>query len=146
MNRKTLSTLTLVLVAAAAGNVLAADASTPKTRDQVLAELVQAQRTGDIVAHGNSGKLLNELYPNQYPAKVTAPGKTREQVLAELEQAQRTGDIVAHGNSGKKLNELNPSQYPAKADAPGFTREQVMAELEQSQRRGDDFGSIYGHH
>jgi hypothetical protein len=58
----------------------------------VVAELEEAQRTGNIVAQGNSGKLLNELNPSQYPAKAVAKGLTREQVVAELEQAQRSGD------------------------------------------------------
>ncbi len=145
MNRKPLSALALVFTAVAAGNALAADASVPKTREQVQAELVQAQRTGDVLANGDSGKLLNELYPNQYPAKVVAPGKTRAQVLAELVQAQRTGDILAQGDSGKTLYELNPSQYPARVVTQGNTRAQVLAELEQSQRSGNDFRHIYGH-
>ena len=71
-----------------------------KTRDQVRAELVEAQRTGNIQAYGNSGKNLNELYPNQYPAKVVAQGKTREQVLAELVQAQRSGEFTLQQNHG----------------------------------------------
>jgi len=146
MNRKTLSVLSLSLAALVAGNAFAADASAPKTRDQVRAELLQAQRTGDILAQGDSGKLLNELYPSQYPAKVVAQGKTREQVQAELVEAQRTGNIMAQGNSGKLLNEVYPSQYPAKAVAQGATRAQVVAELEHSQHSGDDFGNIYGHH
>lgn len=147
MNRKTLSSITLTLAALVAGNAMAADASASNTRDQVVAELVQAQRTGDILAQGNSGKLLNELFPSQYPAKAAAPGKTREQVVAELEEAQRTGDIQAiGGNSSKKLNALNPSQYPARASTAGYTRAQVVAKLEQSQRSGDDFSKIYGHH
>ena len=54
--------------------------------------MLEAQRTGNILAQGNSGKLLNELYPSQYPAKADAPGFTREQVMAELEQSQRRGD------------------------------------------------------
>ena len=146
MNRKTLSVLSLSLAALVAGNAFAADASAPKTRDQVRAELLQAQRTGDILAQGDSGKLLNELYPSQYPAKVVAQGKTREQVQTELVEAQRTGNIMAQGNSGKLLNEVYPSQYPAKAVAQGATRAQVVAELEHSQHSGDDFGNIYGHH
>ena len=146
MNRKTLSVLSLSLAALVAGNAFAADASAPKTRDQVRAELLQAQRTGDILAQGDSGKLLNELYPSQDPAKVVAQGKTREQVQAELVEAQRTGNIMAQGNSGKLLNEVYPSQYPAKAVAQGATRAQVVAELEHSQHSGDDFGNIYGHH
>ena len=38
-----------------------------KTREQVKAELAEAQRTGDIIADGESGKKLNELYPSRYP-------------------------------------------------------------------------------
>lgn len=55
MNRKYLSTLTLALAALAAGNALASDAGAPKTAAQVRAELLEAQRTGDIVANGDSG-------------------------------------------------------------------------------------------
>jgi len=147
MNRKYLSTLTLALAALAAGNVLAADSAAPKTRDQVRAELAEAQRTGDMLAFGNSGKKLNELYPSQYPAKAVTQGNSRAQVQAELAEAQRTGDIVANGNSGKKLSELHPTQYPAKAAAQGNTREQVLAELAQAQRSGEiGFGNNHGGH
>lgn len=147
MNRKTLSTLTLALAALAASNTFAADATAPKTRDQVLAELVDAQRTGDLVAFGNSGKKLNELNPSQYPAKAVVQGHTRAKVLAELAEAQRTGEILAQGNSDKKLNELYPDQYPAKAAAQGVTRAQVLAELAEAQRSGE-FGIVnnYGSH
>lgn len=146
MNRKYLSTLILALAALAAGNALAADASSAKTREQVRAELAEAQRTGDMVANGDSGKLLNELYPSQYPAKAVTPGYTREQVLAELAEAQRTGDIVANGDSGKKLNELYPSQYPAKEMTPSISRAQVLAELSEAQRRGEfQIGGKYGY-
>jgi len=137
MNRKYLSTLTLAFAALAAGNALAATTAGPHTREQVRAELAEAQRTGDISAPGNSGKKLNELYPQQYPAKAAVQGLTHEQVQAELAQAQRTGDMVAHGNSGKKLNELYPNRYPAKAETQGLSREQVLAELVQAQRRGE---------
>jgi hypothetical protein len=126
MNHKTLSTLTLTLAALVAGNVLAADAYAPKTSDQVRAELIEAQRTGNILANGNSGKMLNELYPSRYPAKPMAQSKTREQVLAELIEAQRTGDILADGNSGKMLKDLHPGKYPAAAVTIGNTREQVQ--------------------
>ena len=59
------------LLAGAAGHALAQDqdSSAPKTRAQVQAELLEAQRTGNIIALGhNSGKMLNELYPDRYPA------------------------------------------------------------------------------
>ncbi|RFO96647.1 hypothetical protein DIC66_11525 [Rhodoferax lacus] len=111
-----------------------------KTREEVLAELVEAQRTGDIVASNgqeDSGKKLNELYPERYPAKATTAGRTRQQVLDELAEAQRTGDIVAgngHEDSGKKLNELYPERYPAKAAVAGKTRQQVLDELAEAQR------------
>lgn len=71
-----------------------------KTRAQVLAELADAQRTGDIYAYGDSGKKLNELRPDLYPTKAVAQGKTRDQVLAELEQAQRSGAYSLSQNHG----------------------------------------------
>jgi hypothetical protein len=73
-----------------------------KTRAQVLAELVEAQRTGDIVADSETGKKLNELYPSQYPAKPAVQGNTRAQVLADLAQAKRSGEyelINTHRNN-----------------------------------------------
>ncbi len=82
--------IALTLSTLAAGYASAADA--PKTREQVRAELIEAQRTGDIVANSESDKKLNELYPSRYPAKAVTQGKTRAQVLAELAEAQRTGE------------------------------------------------------
>ena len=115
MNRKYLSSITLAVAALVAGNVLAADVSASKTREQVRAELSEAQRTGDIFAIGEAGQKLNELFPSRYPSKVAAKGLTREQVRAELVEAQRSGDIVVAGESGKKLNELFPGLYPKKS-------------------------------
>ena len=56
----------------------------------MLAELAEAQRTGDLIAD-DAGHKLNELYPNRYPAKAVAQGPSRAQVLAELAAAQRNG-------------------------------------------------------
>jgi uncharacterized protein (DUF169 family) len=120
MIRNTLSILTMAVATLVAGNVMAQGSAITfsKTRAQVVAELEEAQRTGDIVAPGrnSNGQKLNELYPNSYPAKPTLPGKTRAQVVAELEEAQRTGDIVALGSNsnGQKLNQLYPNSYPKK--------------------------------
>ena len=111
MNRKTLSAIALVAAAFAAGHAVAADASAPKTREQVRAELDEAIRTGNIVVNGESGSKANEANPGLYPAKATVQGKTREQVKAELAEAIRTGDIVAGGESSQKLNQLNPQRY-----------------------------------
>lgn len=135
--------IALTLSTLAAGYASAADA--PKTRAQVHAELIEAQRTGDIVAHGNSGKKLNELYPSQYPVKAVVVGKTRAEVVAELAEAQRTGDVFAQGNSGKKLNELYPSRYPAQAVVQGNTRAEVLAELAQAKRSGE-YDRIHSQH
>jgi hypothetical protein len=125
MNRSYLSAIALAVAALSAGHALAADVDAPKTRDQVRAELFEAQRTGDIVADGESGQKLNELYPHRYPAvAAAAQGKTRATVQAELQEAQRTGDLVAVGETGQKLNELYPHRYPAAvAAAQGKSRE-----------------------
>lgn len=42
-----------------------------KTRAQVKAELAEALRTGDIVAGGESGQKLNELFPGRYTDHVS---------------------------------------------------------------------------
>jgi hypothetical protein len=99
-----------VALAAAALSPAWAQDSGPKTREQVRAELLEAQRTGDIMADGETGKKLNEVFPSAFPAKVAAGGMTREQVRSELIDAQRRGDVRVDGESGRKLNELNPRQ------------------------------------
>jgi methyl coenzyme M reductase gamma subunit len=114
------------------------------TREEVKAELAQAIRTGDMPAPGNRGLMLNELYPNRYPAKQVQASLTREQVKAELAQAVRTGDIQAPGNRGLMLNELYPSRYPAKQAQASLTREQVKAELAEAIRTGDFMASDSG--
>jgi hypothetical protein len=99
-------------LAVAAFNAAWAQDSGPKTREQVRAELMEAQRSGDIMADGETGKKLNEVFPTAYPAKASTGGMTREQVRSELIDAQRRGDVRVDGESGRKLNELNPQQYP----------------------------------
>ena len=79
----------------------------------VIGGIMAAKRTGELV-DAKTGKKLNELNPNLYPAKVSASTVTREQVLAELVEAQRNGDIV-DVKSAKKLNELLPDSYPKKS-------------------------------
>src|SRR5665647_1655345 len=101
--------IALVLASALIGSTSFAGVS----REQVQAELAQAIRSGDIIANGESGLKLNELYPNRYPGKQVQASITRERVNAELAEAIRSGDIVAGGESGLKLNELYPSDYPA---------------------------------
>jgi len=92
----------------AQGIELSASLASTKTSAEVQAEFAEAQRTGDIVANGsrgsNSGKKLNELYPDRYPAKPAVQAKTSEQVLDELAQAKRNGELFAnkgHGNTAR---------------------------------------------
>lgn len=68
MNRKTLPIITLAIAALAGGNAMASDASVAQTRDQIRADLAQAQGTDDTV-HGEAGGKLIELFPGSYPRK-----------------------------------------------------------------------------
>jgi ribosomal protein L30E len=129
--RTTVSLLLLVALGTAA------QAQSEKTREQVKAELAEAIRTGDVLANGESGLKLNELYPQRYPHVLAAVGATRAQVKAELAEAIRTGDMIATGETGMKLNEAFPQRYPTVAVAAGKTREQVKAELAEAIRTGD---------
>lgn len=133
------SVVAFALAAVASSHVLAQeDPSAPKTRAQVQAELLEAQRTGDILAPGDTGKRLNELYPGRYPAKPAAQGVARPEVKAELTEAQRRGDVPSLYEPGKTLNELSPNRYPAKPAAQsGVTRAEVKAELIEAQRQGE---------
>lgn len=115
MKTKIFSSLALAALVLTSTYVMASESGASKTREQVLAELVEAQRTGDIAAPGYyGGKKLNEVFPDRYPQKVATAGKTREQVKSELAEAQRTGDIPAISYyGGKKLNEVFPERYKA---------------------------------
>ncbi len=95
MNRLSLYAVTLA-AAFAAGHAAAADASAPKTREQVKAELAEAVRTGNIVAGGDTGLKANELAPHRYPVQATGPGKTRDEVKAELREAIRRGQMPVY--------------------------------------------------
>ena len=82
------------------------------SREQVKAELAQAVRSGDMLADGETGLKLNELYPDRYPAKQMQAGLTRVQVKAELAEALRTGDfIVTDEGPTAKCNELHPYMH-----------------------------------
>jgi hypothetical protein len=139
MNRTTVSILALSVAALSAGQALAAEPA-GKTRAQVQAELADAVRNGDIVPDNEAyaGKKLNEVFPDNYPARAQAAGKTRAQVQAELAEAIRTGDVrVGADHRGSKLNEIYPNRYPAPAQVARKSREQVKAELIEAQRTGD---------
>lgn len=123
-----LSVIAITVAAWTAGQAIAADAGAPLTRDQVIAELTQAQRHGDLLANQEAGLKANEVAPGNYPAQAVT-GKTRAQVMAELAQAQRNGDIPVDGVTGLKANQLVPGNYPAPVAVQGKSRDQVQAEL-----------------
>lgn len=100
--------IALVLTSSLIASTSFADVS----REQVKAELAQAVRSGDIMAGGETGLKLNELYPSRYPAKQVPTSVTREQVKAELATAVRSGDIMAGGEVSAMCNELHPNMHP----------------------------------
>jgi hypothetical protein len=132
-----LSLIAVALSTFVAGHAMAADPVVSKTRAEVRAELIEAQRTGNIVANGETGMLLKDLYPSQYPSQATVQAKSRDDVRAELIEAQRTGKILAHGETGMLLKDLYPSQYPSQATVQAKSRDDVRAELIEAQRTGN---------
>lgn len=111
------SAVGFVLLTGVAGQAVAQTqdpSAVPKTRAEVQAELLEAQRTGNIVSWDEQGLMLNQMYPQNYPPKPAGQGLSREQVMAELLEAQRTGNMVSWGDSGLMLNELYPQMYPAR--------------------------------
>jgi hypothetical protein len=107
MNTK-LTTIALIL---ATGLLAGTQALAGVTREQVKAELAQAIRAGDMLAPGDQGQKLNELYPSRYPAKQAQVGVTREQVKAELAQAKRDGDFMI-SDSGQLCYQVHPNMHP----------------------------------
>jgi len=134
--RRPLASLAVITLAALAAHTRA-HAQAPLTRAEVVAQYEEAVRSGDILAPGDSGLKLNELYPDRYPKPAAAPALTRAQVVAELQAAVRSGDVLAPGDSGMKMNELHPQRYPAATAVAGKTREQVRAETLEAIRSGD---------
>ena len=67
-----------------------------KTREQVQAELFEAQRNGDIIMSA-AAKPVREIYPGNYPAETNLAkqdgGKTREQGSVELAGAKKAGSV-----------------------------------------------------
>ncbi len=54
-----------------------ADSSTPKTTADVQKELAEAIRSGNVIAD-ESGKKLNELYPDRYPGQSSRQASQRD--------------------------------------------------------------------
>lgn len=124
------------LVLSTLGAAHAQSSRTGLTRDQVRAELAEAQRQGDLLATGDLGRTLREISPDRYPAPQAAAGLTRAQVVAQLEEARRNGELLV-GDSGLTQHDIAPQNFPPRAVAQGKTRAQVRAELAEAQRTGD---------
>jgi hypothetical protein len=62
----------LLLVLATLGSTAQAQAQAARTRAEVLAELAEARRMGDIVISGCGGGTFREAFPNRYPPRSTA--------------------------------------------------------------------------
>ncbi len=136
MNKSSAFVSAIALAAAAltAGHAVAADPSVAKTREQVRAELAEAQRTGNFVVDSESGLLARQMFPGNYPAQPVAQGKTREQVRAELAEAQRTGNFVVDSESGLLARQMFPGQYPQSTVAQGGERGEEVAGRERTTR------------
>ena len=117
MKSARLSLIALALATASIGTAFAADASAPKTRDQVRAELAEAQRNGTLIADGQTGATYRQLNPGLYAAMPAMSMKTRAEVQAELRDAWTRGDLVADRQTGATYRQLNPGFYAAQTMA-----------------------------
>lgn len=101
------------------------NSTTPKTRAEVVAELVQARANGEL-------NISDANYPST-PKFVST--KTRAQVIAELEQARARGEV-----------DIGDAAYPR---LPAFvsskTRAQVLAELVDYNKHPDPQGLYHGY-
>ena len=73
-----------VLLVASLGAVHAQPLQTAPSREQVRAELRDAQRRGDVPLPGELGLKPRELAPDRYAVPPAAQGLTRAQVVAQL--------------------------------------------------------------
>jgi hypothetical protein len=128
-SRLALSALTISVTLIGSGAALGQE---HKTREQVRAELAEANRNGTILS--GDGTLWRDLGAPRRPADTTLAGKTREQVEAELAEANREGTILS--GDGTLWRDLGTSHQPADTGLAGKMREQVRAELAVANRNG----------
>jgi CRP-like cAMP-binding protein len=128
-SRLALSALTISVALVGSGAALGQES---KTREQVRAELAEANRDGTILS--GDGTLWRDLGAPRRPADTTLADKTREQVKAELAEANREGTILS--NDGTLWRDLGTLHQPADTGLAGTTREQVRAELAKANRDG----------
>lgn len=111
------------------GSVLAeaplSNSATPKTRAEVVAELIQARANGEL-------NISDADYPST-PKFVSS--KTRAQVIAELAQARARGEV--------DIGDANYPRLPAFVSSK--TRAQVLAELVEYNKHPDPQGLYHGY-
>ena len=135
MNRSTFSALALAVAALSSVGAQAADGSV--SRDQVRAELAQAQRSGDLLAAGEAGLPQNQANPAAYGAQPAAAGVSRQAVQAELAQYRREG-----------VNPWSMSYNPLKSFRSSTSRDAVTSQFLDAREQvaaftGEDSGSSY---
>src|SRR6266481_2253152 len=108
-SRLALSTLAISVTLVGSGAALGQEY---KTREQVQAELAEANRDGTILS--GDGTLWRDLGAPRR-ADTTLAGKTREQMQAELAEANRDGTILS--GDGTLWRDLGSLHYLA---APSF--------------------------
>ncbi len=140
MKSTRLHRITIAAIAATASSVWASDMNGP-TREQVRAELMEAQRNGTLIANGETGATFRDLNPGNYMAKPATQGLSRADVQAAFEQARANGELIANTEIGLTARQLAPGNYaaPKPMDAPaaqGKTRDEVQAELSRAIANG----------
>ena len=134
MKSTRLHLIAIATMAATASSVWASDMSGP-TREQVRAELMQAQRNGTLIANGETGATFRNLNPGNYMAKPATQGLSRAEVQAAFEQARANGELIVSKEIGLTARQLAPGNYATPA-AQGKTRAEVQAELSRAIANG----------
>ncbi len=129
MQRTATSLIALVMAASVSVPALAQNANTGKTRDEVRAELLDAQRNGTYVLSGTT-TTMRSLHPTLFAKPAAVQGKTRAEVKAELIEAQRNGTYVVSG-AGQTMRDLHPGLFAKEPAAQGKSRADVQAEVNQ---------------
>jgi hypothetical protein len=104
--------LAAAIITATASSAWASDMHTP-IRDQVRAELMEAQRNGTLIANGETGATFRELNPTRYMAQAPATGLSRAEVQAAYEQARVNGELISNTEIGLTARQLAPGNYSA---------------------------------
>lgn len=122
------------IITASATSVWASDMNGP-TREQVRADLMEAQRNGTLIANGETGATFRDMNPGNYMAKPATQGLSRTEVQAAFEQARAKGELIVSTEIGLTAKQLAPGNYAAPA-VQGKTRAQVEAELSRAIANG----------